>query len=195
MLEFVTICIFLNSFLWYSFPSYRLHPMRLASCSESGTAAKWRRVSQEEEKEKEEGTARGRWRRRRTEERGKWRRVLRWWGHVHYWPELRWGNGGGQQQVCVCKRKSEYVCVYETEREKEREVIIPASLVFNRGKNICWLSQCCLWSRWTTANNSLTVLSGKPVCVRVCVLTFFMHGYVFKWLFELSKSWVCIYII
>lgn len=36
--------------------------------------------------------------------------------------------------MCVCKRKSEYVCVYETEREKEREVIIPASLVFNRGK-------------------------------------------------------------
>lgn len=192
MLEFVTICIFLNSFLWYSFPSYRLHPMRPASCSESGTAAKWRRVNQEEEKEKEEGTARGRWRRRRTEERGKWRRVLRWWGHVHYWPELRWGNGGGQQQVCV--QEKVWICLRVWNREGERKRGYYTWYLTGE-KNICWLSQCCLRSRWTTANNSLTVLSGKPVCVCVCVLTFFMHGYVFKWLFELSKSWVCIYII
>lgn len=130
MLEFVTICIFLNSFLWYSFPSYRLHLMRPASCSESGTAAKWRRVNQEEEKEKEEGTARGRRRRRRTEERGKWRRVLRWWGHVHYWPELRWGNGGGQQQVCVCVCAREslnmFACMKQRGRKKERLLYLPA---------------------------------------------------------------------
>lgn len=75
----------------------------------------------------------------------------------------------------MCKRKSEYVCVYETEREKEREVVIPASLVFNREKKHL-LVVTVLYATPMNHNNNNCVK--WKTCVCLCVCAYIFHAWV-----------------